>query len=120
MFKPQGNIAAGNPQEEAQRHQTMIVDAMGFCYLIVPYGQAVDSNLGQAQRCYNNIYRASLLLHSHHDGWGRRFNLRKLYARLLNPALLHHKSDKELGNELSARIACGELQVYRVGNLLTP
>ena len=109
-----------SPIEEAKFHRVMIVDSLGFCYIIVPYGRALGSNPEAAEYLFRNKYWATYLLNDHSNRWGYRFDLRSLYLQFFYCPLIHHKSDHELIDELSDRMACGELLVYRVDNMLRP
>ncbi|MGR5149095.1 phospholipase [Photobacterium alginatilyticum] len=109
-----------SPIEEAKFHRVMIVDALGFCYIILPYGRALGNNPEAAEYRFRHPYWATHLLNSHDNRWGYRFELRKLYLQFFTCPLIYHKSDQEILAELSNYIACGELLVYKVDNLLCP
>ncbi|MGF1701548.1 hypothetical protein L4D09_14730 [Photobacterium makurazakiensis] len=112
-------MMTGSPVEQAKLHRMMIVDALGFCYILLPCGQNLDRKLGMREYRFKDKYWARLLLQSHHNRWGYRFELRKLYLSVLPCPLIHHKSDQTILNELSDRIACGDLWVYKVNHLLS-
>ena len=102
----------------AKFNRTLLVDAVGFCYVIAPVHRAVDGDLGLAKEQYKNKYWADRLLRTHCNIWGYRFNLHRLYRQLCPNPLQHHKSSDEMINELSDRMAHGEFLVFCVDNLM--
>lgn len=102
----------------AKFNQTLLVDAVGFCYVIAPAHQAVNGDLSLAKEQYKNKYWADRLLRTHCNRWGYRFNLHRLYRQLCPNPLQHHKSSDEMINELSDRMAHGEFLVFCVDNLM--
>ncbi|GAB3528839.1 hypothetical protein [Photobacterium alginatilyticum] len=102
----------------AKLNQTLLVDAVGLCYVIAPPHRALNGDPGLAKDQYKNKYWADRLLRTHCSSWGYQFNLYRLYHQLCPSQLQHHKSKDEIIDELSNRMAHGEFLVFCVDNLL--
>ncbi|MGR5149936.1 hypothetical protein ACQKP8_25745 [Photobacterium alginatilyticum] len=102
----------------AKLNQTLLVDAVGLCYVIAPPHRALNGDPGLAKDQYKNKYWADRLLRTHCSSWGYQFNLYRLYHQLCPSPLQHHKSKDEIIDELSNRMAHGEFLVFCVDNLL--
>ncbi|WP_245823905.1 hypothetical protein [Photobacterium proteolyticum] len=102
----------------AKLNQTLLLDAVGLCYVIAPPHRALNGDPGLAKDQYKNKYWADRLLRTHCSTWGYQFNLYRLYHQLCPSPLQHHKSKDEIIDELSNRMAHGEFLVFCVDNLL--
>ncbi|MGF1688533.1 hypothetical protein L4C36_17895 [Photobacterium japonica] len=107
-----------NALSQAKFDRTLLVNPVGLCFVITAASRPLESDPSQAQTQYRHPYRAKQLLLTHSNRWGYRFDLRHLYHQLCPTPLQHHKTRDDMVNELSLRIAHGELLVYKVHNFI--
>lgn len=106
--------------DEAKFHGTLITDDVGFGYVIKPAHSLLNENNHHALTLYQNKFWAEYLLRNHSTFWGYRFNVLELYQQLYRNPLQHLRSEDEIIDELSNRMAAGELLVYKVHNFIPP
>ncbi|MGF1725728.1 hypothetical protein [Photobacterium nomapromontoriensis] len=104
----------------AKFNQTLLVSPVGLCFVITPANRPLEGDSSLAKAQFKNRYWAKHLLRSHSNRWGYRFDLLKLYHQLHPTPLQHHKTRDEMIEEVSQRIAHGELLVYNVHNFILP
>ncbi|WP_208113391.1 hypothetical protein, partial [Photobacterium lutimaris] len=104
----------------AKFHSTLVADEIGFGYVIGRHYQSRDGHVVQPDRLYQSKFRAEYLLRHHCEFWSGKFELLTLYQQLCPTPLQHHKSIDEMIDELSSRMASGDLNVYRVHSFMPP
>ncbi|WP_282176032.1 hypothetical protein [Vibrio nereis] len=100
---------------------TLIIDSLGFCYLIIRYKsnlQGIEFHF--SPESFHSKHKVEQLLRSHSNMWGQPFRISQLYSQVNESPIKNNLSECQKRQEICNKIMSGELVVIRTNNFNTP